>query len=99
MPREKGSIYTLTIAQFVMGRVGKVMASTRSTWIQGRETWRTLPNIAALSDATFGQIITFGGRGMNRSVLMPAYQSTMTQDEISYLIAYIRTFGRRKPKS
>ncbi len=55
--------------------------------------------IAALSDATLGQIITFGGRRMNRSVLMPAYQSTMTQDQISYLIAYIRTFGRRKPKS
>jgi mono/diheme cytochrome c family protein len=55
--------------------------------------------IAALSDATLGQIITYGGRGMNRSVLMPAYQNTMTEDQVSYLIAYIRTFGRRTPVS
>ncbi len=51
--------------------------------------------ITAISDATLEQIIAFGGRGVNRSVLMPAYQNTLSQDEISHVIAYIRTFYRQ----
>jgi len=48
--------------------------------------------VAALSDATLAQVIALGGRGVNKSVLMPAYQQTLNQDQISYLVAYIRTF-------
>lgn len=50
--------------------------------------------VAALSDATLAQVIASGGRGVNKSVLMPAYQNTLNQDQISYLLAYIRTFAR-----
>jgi mono/diheme cytochrome c family protein len=48
--------------------------------------------VAALSDATLAQVIALGGRGVNKSVLMPAYQNTLNQDKISYLVVYIRTF-------
>lgn len=48
--------------------------------------------VSALSDATLEQIIAFGGRGVNRSVLMPSYQNTLTPDQITYTVKYIRTF-------
>ena len=49
---------------------------------------------AALSDASLEQIISLGGRGVNKSVLMPAYRWTLSQRQISYLVAYLRTFAR-----
>ncbi|NOY57310.1 MAG: cytochrome c [Calditrichaeota bacterium] len=48
--------------------------------------------VSALSDATLEQIIAFGGRGVNRSVLMPSYQNTLNRDQITYIVKYIRTF-------
>ncbi len=51
--------------------------------------------VPALSDANLAEVIALGGRGVNKSVLMPAYQKTLNQDQISYLVAYIRTFTRR----
>jgi mono/diheme cytochrome c family protein len=46
--------------------------------------------VAALSDEALSQVIALGGRGVNKSVLMPAYDGTLNQDQISYLVAYIR---------
>lgn len=51
--------------------------------------------VSALTDAALGEIIARGGRGVNRSVLMPAYQATLSPDQIQYLIRYIRTFSRK----
>ncbi|NIT55943.1 MAG: hypothetical protein GWN00_06805 [Aliifodinibius sp.] len=48
--------------------------------------------MAALSDETLAEIIAFGGRGVNKSVLMPAYQNTLTKEQIANVVAYIRTF-------
>lgn len=47
--------------------------------------------MAALSDATLTEIISRGGRGMNKSVLMPAYKATLSADQIKSLVRYIRT--------
>lgn len=49
--------------------------------------------MAALSDETLAEVIAFGGRGVNKSVLMPAYQNTLSGQQILNLIAYIRTFS------
>jgi cytochrome c553 len=53
---------------------------------------------AAISDETLGGIIALGGRGGNKSVLMPAYQNTLTESQILNLIAYIRTLSLSKPE-
>ena len=50
--------------------------------------------MAALSDGTLADVISHGGRGVNKSVLMPAYGETLSQDQIQYLIKYIRTLAR-----
>jgi mono/diheme cytochrome c family protein len=49
---------------------------------------------AALTDASLEQIIAQGGRGVNKSVLMPAYRWTLNRRQISYLVAYLRTFAQ-----
>jgi len=46
----------------------------------------------ALSDESIKKIIAYGGRGVNRSVLMPSYQNNFDEKEIQYLLHYIRTF-------
>lgn len=51
--------------------------------------------MAALSDETLAEVIAFGGRGVNKSVLMPAYQNTITKYQIANVVAYIRTFVKR----
>lgn len=48
----------------------------------------------AISDATLAETISRGGRGVNKSVLMPAYQSTLRPEQIQSLVTYIRTFAR-----
>lgn len=50
--------------------------------------------MAALSDPALAQVIALGGRGVNRSVLMPAYQYTFKQNQIAYLVDYVRTFSQ-----
>ncbi|RMI13309.1 MAG: cytochrome c [Calditrichaeota bacterium] len=52
--------------------------------------------MAALSDKMLREVIAFGGRGVNKSVLMPAYRQTLTPEQIDYVIAYIRTFTKKK---
>lgn len=48
----------------------------------------------ALSDATLTEVIARGGRGVNKSVLMPAYSQTLRADQIERTIAYLRTFTK-----
>jgi len=50
--------------------------------------------VRALSDATLAEVIARGGRGVNKSVLMPAYTQTLSTDQIDQVIAYLRTFTR-----
>ncbi len=38
------------------------------------------------------EIIAFGGKGVNKSILMPAYQYTLSKTQISNVRAYIGTF-------
>jgi mono/diheme cytochrome c family protein len=48
-----------------------------------------------LSDARLSEMIAEGGRGTGKSVLMPAYGSTLTTSEIQGLVEYIRYLGRQ----
>jgi mono/diheme cytochrome c family protein len=50
--------------------------------------------VAAISDAALTQVIGFGGRGVNRSVLMPGYQWTLNRDRISYVVSFVRVLAR-----
>lgn len=45
----------------------------------------------AISDDALKQIVTQGGRAMNRSILMPAYGQTLSSEQIADLVAYLRT--------
>jgi mono/diheme cytochrome c family protein len=46
-----------------------------------------------ISDQALREVITQGGRGSNKSVLMPAYGHTLTSQEIEWLVAYIRALS------
>jgi cytochrome c553 len=46
----------------------------------------------ALSNETLTETISFGGKGVNKSVLMPAYQNTLSKTQISNVVVYIETF-------
>jgi mono/diheme cytochrome c family protein len=48
---------------------------------------------AAISDASLARVIETGGRGVNKSVLMPSYGATLNQRDVSYVVAYLRTFA------
>jgi mono/diheme cytochrome c family protein len=50
--------------------------------------------VADLSDGSLTRIIGLGGRGVNKSVLMPAYGWTLNKDQISYLVSYVRVLAR-----
>lgn len=50
--------------------------------------------ISESNDDKLKKIISGGGRGTNRSVLMPAYSYTLTDAEIANVIEYIKTFAR-----
>jgi len=50
--------------------------------------------MSALSDAALTQVIAFGGRGVNKSALMPGYQHTLNKNEIFYLVAYLRALAQ-----
>jgi mono/diheme cytochrome c family protein len=52
--------------------------------------------MSALSNETLIEIISFGGKGVNKSVLMPAYQNTLSKKQISNVVAYIGTFTQIK---
>lgn len=49
--------------------------------------------INALSDARLFEAIDEGGRGVNRSVLMPSWGERLSKDEIEFVVSYIRHFS------
>jgi cytochrome c553 len=53
----------------------------------------------ALSSETLTETISFGGKGVNKSVLMPAYQNTLSKTQISKVVVYIETFTQTVFKS
>jgi cytochrome c553 len=50
----------------------------------------------ALSSQTLTETISFGGKGVNKSVLMPAYQKTLDKTQISNVVVYIETLTQTK---
>jgi cytochrome c len=50
----------------------------------------------ALSRETLTETISFGGKGVNKSVLMPAYKNTLSKTQISNMVAYIETFTQTR---
>jgi len=50
--------------------------------------------MTVISDAIIAEVISRGGRGVNKSVLMPAYANTLTSEQIQHLVAYLRTLTR-----
>jgi cytochrome c553 len=55
----------------------------------------SISNLITSSDSSLAEIIKKGGLGVSRSVLMPAYSYTLTNDEISSLVDYIKTFSKK----
>ncbi len=51
----------------------------------------------AISDQTLHEVIAQGGRGVNKSILMPAYGHTLKQRDIDDLVAFIRTLAKPAP--
>jgi len=47
----------------------------------------------ALSDLRLTETIVEGGRGVNKSPLMPSWGATLSKDEIQYLLRYVRALG------
>jgi cytochrome c553 len=50
----------------------------------------------ALTIETLIETISFGGKGVNKSVLMPAYRSTLNKTQISNVTVYIETFTKTR---
>jgi hypothetical protein len=50
----------------------------------------------ALSIDILTETIAIGGKGVNKSVLMPAYQNTLDKIQISNVVGYIVTFTKTK---
>src|SRR3989338_8148907 len=48
----------------------------------------------AVSDARLMETIIQGGRGVNRSVLMPSWGGRLTTSEQTYVTAYVRSLGK-----
>lgn len=51
-------------------------------------------NLISKQDSSLVKTIAEGGLGVNRSVLMPAYFHTLTKDEITNVVEYIKIFSR-----
>ena len=45
---------------------------------------------AKISDLFLNQVLALGGRGVNKSSLMPAYNKTLSKNDIGNIISYIR---------
>jgi mono/diheme cytochrome c family protein len=50
----------------------------------------------ALTDARLSETMSQGGRGVNKSVLMPSWGGRLTTIERTYVMAFIRLFGKPK---
>lgn len=47
----------------------------------------------ALSDSRLLETVSQGGKGVNKSVLMPSWGGRLSKSELEYIIAYIRHFA------
>jgi mono/diheme cytochrome c family protein len=56
---------------------------------------KDLSNVLYMKSFTDGRLletIRFGGRGVNRSPIMPSWGGRLTNDELMYVVAYVKTF-------
>jgi cytochrome c oxidase cbb3-type subunit III len=67
----------------------------------GFNAYNLNPRPHSLSDSTYmrtltretlSETISFGGKSVNKSVLMPAYQNTLSKTQLSNVVEYIETF-------
>ena len=49
------------------------------------------------SDASLRRVIALGGSGIGKSVMMPPYGQTLSQEEIDDVISYIRVIAAAEP--
>jgi len=54
--------------------------------------------MGAISDQSLAEVIAQGGRGVNKSILMPAYANTLTRRDIGDLVGFIRVLAREQPE-
>jgi cytochrome c oxidase cbb3-type subunit III len=50
----------------------------------------------ALTDSRIAETIMQGGRGVNRSLLMPSWGGRLNKDEVQYLVSFLRSFRQAK---
>jgi mono/diheme cytochrome c family protein len=54
--------------------------------------------MSAWSENRLALVITEGGRAVGRSALMPAYGAELSRDQVTDLVAYVRSLARRDPE-
>ncbi len=52
--------------------------------------------MTALNDERLIETINEGGRGVNKSPLMPSWGGRLTEEEIRYIVSYLRTLFRSR---
>jgi cytochrome c oxidase cbb3-type subunit III len=50
----------------------------------------------ALTDSRLAETIIQGGRGVNRSLLMPSWGGRLNKDDVQYLVSFLRSFRKVK---
>ncbi len=52
--------------------------------------------LESITDAWLVEVITQGGRGVKRSVLMPAYENTLTREASEDIVKYLRFLAKKE---
>jgi mono/diheme cytochrome c family protein len=52
--------------------------------------------ISTYSNVRLSEVINKGGRGVNKSQMMPSYKGTLNKDEIEYVTQYVRFLNNQK---
>ena len=52
--------------------------------------------ISTYNDARLTEVINKGGRGVNKSQMMPSYKGTLNKDEIEYVTQFVRFLNHLK---
>ncbi len=55
-----------------------------------------LKHMNALSDARLIETVMKGGRGVNRSSLMPTWGGRLNNDEVAYVLSFVRSLSKSK---
>lgn len=50
--------------------------------------------LQVLSDSWLVEAISQGGRGVNRSILMPSWENTLSKEQIENIVTYLRLLSR-----